>query len=62
VNSNDYIGFFKQSPAMSLVMNTNFKIVTVTDNYLKVNMTERKTIIGINVFDVFPDNPEELIP
>jgi PAS domain S-box-containing protein len=62
MNSNDYIDFFKQSPAVSLVMDTNFKIVTVTDNYLKVTMTTRANIIDKNVFDVFPDNPEELLP
>jgi hypothetical protein len=43
-------------------MDTNFKIVTVTDNYLKVTMTTRANIIDKNVFDVFPDNPEELLP
>ncbi|EIA10385.1 ATP-binding protein [Flavobacterium frigoris] len=59
MTSNDYIDFFKQSPAMSLVMDTNFKIVTVTNSYLKVTMTTRENIIDKNVFDIFPDNPEE---
>lgn len=62
MNSTDYIDLFKQSPAVSLVMDTNFKILTVTDNYLKVTMTTRKNIIDKNVFDVFPDNPDELLP
>jgi signal transduction histidine kinase len=62
MNSNDYIDFFKQSPAVSLVMDTNFTIVTVTDNYLKATMTTRETIIDKYVFDIFPDNPEELLP
>lgn len=62
MNSNDYIDFFKQSPAVSLVMDTNFKIVTVTDNYLKATMTTRETIIDKNIFDIFPDNPQERLP
>jgi PAS domain S-box-containing protein len=62
MNSNDYIDFFKQSPAVSLVMDTNFTIVTVTDNYLKATMTKRETIIDKYVFDVFPDNPQDLLP
>ncbi|WP_339921176.1 ATP-binding protein [uncultured Flavobacterium sp.] len=61
MKSNDYIDFFKQSPAVSLVMDTNFTIVTVTDNYLKATMTTRETIIDKYVFDIFPDNPEELL-
>ena len=57
MDENDYLDLFEQSPALLLVLDTKFNIVTATDAYLKVTMTERKNIVGRNMFDVFPDNP-----
>lgn len=57
MDEDDYINLFEQAPLLLVVLDTNFTIVTATDAYLKVTMTERKNIIGCNMFDVFPDNP-----
>ena len=55
---NDFKDLFNFSPALLLVVDTNFIVVAVTDFFLKVTMTERNIILGQNVFDAFPDNPE----
>lgn len=62
MNSNVYIDLFKQSPSLSLVLDTNFNIITATDNFLKVTMTAREDITDKNIFDVFPENPNEETP
>ncbi|MFE3846726.1 response regulator [Flavobacterium sp. LB3P45] len=56
----DYKDFFNLSPALLLVLDTNFDLVAATDAFLKVTMTERKKIIGLNIFEVFPTNPDDL--
>ncbi|SDW73999.1 ATP-binding protein [Flavobacterium degerlachei] len=59
MTSNDYIDFFKQSPSLSIVLDTNFNVVAATDNFLQVTMTKRENITDKNIFDVFPENPNE---
>jgi PAS domain S-box-containing protein len=34
-------------------------IVAVSDAYLRATMTRREEVLGRNIFDVFPDNPED---
>ena len=55
----DYKDLFNLSPALLLVLDTNFNVVAATDAFLKVTMTERKKIVGLNIFDVFPSNPDD---
>lgn len=47
-------------PDLYLILNTEFKIVDASDAYLKATMVRRKDILGRLIFDVFPDNPEDL--
>ncbi|MCO5950346.1 hypothetical protein [Mucilaginibacter flavidus] len=53
----DYKASFEQSSALLLMLNTDFTIVAVSDSYLNATKTIRESIIGRDVFDVFPDNP-----
>lgn len=55
----DYKDLFNLSPALLLVLDTNFNVVAATDAFLKVTMTERKKIVGLNIFEVFPSNPDD---
>jgi len=52
-------GLFESLPGLYLVLKPDLKIVAVSDAYLKATMTTRETIIGRNLFDVFPDNPND---
>jgi PAS domain S-box-containing protein len=49
---------FEASPDQYLILAPDFKIVEVSDAYLKQTMTKRD-IIGHGVFEIFPDNPDE---
>ncbi|CAM3112872.1 ATP-binding protein [Flavobacterium frigoris] len=57
MDSSDYISLFEQSPALLLVLDSHFNIVTISDAYLKATMTERADVVNKSIFDVFPDNP-----
>src|SRR5436309_1852239 len=59
----DYIRLFEAVPGLYLVLLPDapaFTIVAVSDAYLRATMTQRKTITGRGLFDVFPDNPQDL--
>jgi len=47
------------APGAYLVLDPKFTIVAVTDAYLAATKTVRKEIVGRELFDVFPDNPED---
>jgi signal transduction histidine kinase/ActR/RegA family two-component response regulator len=51
---------FESGPSLCLVLTpADFTIIAVTDAYLRATMTERGTIMGRKLFDVFPDDPNE---
>ena len=55
----DFKHLFESSPGLYLVLSPDLTIVAVSENYLKATMTERSSIIGRYLFDVFPDNPDD---
>jgi signal transduction histidine kinase len=55
----DFRALFESAPGLYLVMTPDFRIVAVTDAYLRATMTQRDTVVGRGIFDVFPDNPDD---
>ncbi|VFB22295.1 PAS domain-containing protein [Pseudomonas fragi] len=53
-----YKAIFEASPALYIVVDTDWNIVAVSDSYLKAAMLKREDILGKNVFEVLPDNPD----
>jgi PAS domain S-box-containing protein len=54
---------FEAAPGLFLVLKPNapdFTIVAVSDAYLQATMTKRKDIIGHGLFEIFPDNPNDV--
>ncbi len=56
---NDYQAIVRFSPDLYLILDPGFIIVNVSDAYLKATMVKRENILGKNLFDVFPDNPND---
>jgi len=56
----DFRLLFEKSPGLYLVLNPAFRIIAVSDAYLRATMTERSQIVGRALFEVFPDNPDDL--
>ncbi|CAM2898295.1 sensor histidine kinase [Legionella steigerwaltii] len=55
----DFKLIFESAPGLYLVLDEAFTIIAVSNNYLQATMVTREQIIGKNIFDVFPDNPED---
>jgi signal transduction histidine kinase len=55
----DFRRLFEAAPGAYLVLDPNFKIVAVSDSYLAATMTVRDRIVGRDLFEVFPDNPDD---
>jgi signal transduction histidine kinase len=51
--------FFESLPGLFLILTPDLKIVTASDAYLKATMTTREGIIGRDLFEVLPDNPDD---
>jgi signal transduction histidine kinase/DNA-binding NarL/FixJ family response regulator len=55
----DFKSLFESVPGLYLVLDPDLTIVAVSDAYLRATMTKRDEIIGRNLFEVFPDNPDD---
>ncbi|MEA2779086.1 MAG: two-component system, LuxR family, sensor kinase FixL [Rhodospirillaceae bacterium] len=56
----DFKALFEGSPSPLLVLAPDLTIVAVNDALCRATMTSREEIVGRGMFDVFPDNPEDL--
>ena len=58
----DYQKIFESAPALFLLLaaDESFPILDASDAYLRATYTERDVIVGRSLFEVFPDNPEDL--
>jgi signal transduction histidine kinase/CheY-like chemotaxis protein len=50
-------GLFESLPGLFLILTPDLKIVSVSDAYLEATMTKRDSLLGRDIFEVFPDNP-----
>jgi two-component system sensor histidine kinase/response regulator len=55
----DFRAVFEAAPGLYLVLTPELRIVAVSDAYLRATMTQRGSILGRNLFEVFPDNPDD---
>jgi two-component system cell cycle sensor histidine kinase/response regulator CckA len=55
----DFHRLFESAPGLYLVLDPKLTIVAASDAYLAATMTERDAILGRDLFDVFPDNPDD---
>ena len=55
----DFRVLFESAPGLYLVLTPDLTIVAVSDAYAAATMTKREEILGRQLFDVFPDNPDD---
>ncbi|PTU71240.1 sensor histidine kinase, partial [Chromobacterium haemolyticum] len=55
----DFQLLFERSPGLYLVLDTDFNVVAASDIYLQTTLTRRESILGRNLFDIFPVNPDD---
>lgn len=60
MDSIDFKILFEEAPGLYLVLTPELMIVEASNAYLIATMTDRKAIVGRKLFEVFPDNPDDL--
>ena len=55
----DFRALFESAPGLYLVLDSDLRIVAASHAYTRATMTEREKILGRNIFDVFPDSPDD---
>ena len=55
----DFRAIFEAAPGCYLILTPDLRIAAASDSYLRATLTQREEIIGRDLFEVFPDNPEE---
>ncbi|GLH69604.1 hypothetical protein GETHPA_11370 [Geothrix rubra] len=55
----DFKLLFESVPGLYLVVDPDLAIRAVSEAYLEATFTRREEILGRNLFEVFPDNPED---
>ena len=55
----DFRVLFEAAPGLYLVLTPDLKIAAVSDGYLRATITQRQAILGLGIFEVFPDNPDD---
>lgn len=56
----DFHYLFESLPGLYMILKNDSTIVAATNSYLKATLTQREEIMGKNVFEVFPENPDDL--
>ena len=56
----DFKIIFESIPGLYLVLLPDFTIHSVNNAFAEATMTTREDIVGKNLFEVFPDNPDDL--
>ena len=55
----DFKLLFESVPGLYLVLDPGLTIVAVSGAYLAATLTRREEILGRDIFEVFPDNPDD---
>lgn len=55
----DYQSAFDATPGMYIMLSTDFIIIDITESLCRSAMRKKEDLIGENLFDAFPDNPND---
>ncbi len=55
----DYNRVFDALPGLYLLLDPQLRIVGVSDAYLRATMRMREKLVGLGIFEAFPDNPDD---
>jgi len=59
IPASDFRLLFESAPGSFLVLTRDLRIAAVSDACLRATMTRRDDILGREIFEVFPDNPQD---
>ena len=56
----DFRLLFNSAPGLYVVVTPDLRVVAASDAYLSASRTERDAMLGRDLFEVFPDSPDDL--
>ena len=56
----DFQALFESSPDVCLVLTPDLRIIAANDAYLQANTSSRPAVLGKDIFQMFPENPDEI--
>jgi len=60
MDATDFQSLFEAIPGLHIVLSPDFKIVAASDSYVAVTQKKREELLGRILFEIFPDNPEDV--
>jgi signal transduction histidine kinase len=57
----DFQAIFENLPGLYLILDPRLQIIAVSKPYLKATLTKKENMIGKGIFEVFPDNPDDMM-
>lgn len=55
----DFRALFEAAPGLYLVLDPHLRVVAVSEAYAAATKTRREAILGLGLFEIFPDNPDD---
>ncbi|TGM47411.1 PAS domain-containing protein [Leptospira biflexa] len=55
----DFQNIFQSLPELYMLLDLDFCIIDISDAYANATLIKRENVVGQNLFEVFPDNPED---
>ena len=55
----DYRLIFQAMPGMCLILDASFKILAQNDEHARTTLSIARNVVGRNLFEAFPDNPND---
>ncbi|PJZ83983.1 ATP-binding protein [Leptospira harrisiae] len=55
----DFQCIFQSLPELYMLLDLDFNIIDISDAYAKATLIKRENVIGHNIFEIFPDNPND---
>lgn len=57
--SEDFLNIITYSPKEQLILSPDFEIIHASNSYLEATMADKRNIVGKDMFEAFPDNPND---
>ncbi|WP_424495313.1 ATP-binding protein [Salinimicrobium sp. GXAS 041] len=59
ISSEKFLNIITHSPSALLILTPEFEIIHASHSYLQATMADKRNIVGKNIFEAFPDNPDD---
>ena len=58
--ASEYQSILEHATGLNVILLPDFTIAAVSNSYLEATLTNRNNILGHDLFEIFPDNPDDV--